>query len=761
MYLTILFLLFTSNNLHDNFQPIDTNKNLQSIDLQINKQKNWGNFIVQDEYTRANDWYNNQVDSIQNSTNLTNKQLEQDSDTLKNSYIKEKKDTTSEEATELLEEVVVSAGLRPISKSNSIVPVDVYSKNYFKANPNPSLFEAIQNINGLRPQLNCNVCATGDIHINGLEGPYTMILIDGMPIVSGLSTVYGLNGIPQSLIERIEVVKGPSSTRYGSEAIGGIINVITKSPLKGNNIYIDVFATDWKETNADLGATFKIGKKANGIIGFNHFNYGSPKDFDKDNFTDMTLQNRSALFNKFIFQRKKNRFFSLSGRLIKEERWGGEMQWNKSYKGSDKIYGESIDTKRWELQGTYQLPSKEHIVFQFSANNHLQNSAYGTTLFDAKQLTSFGLLTWNKDIANHNLLLGISYRYTFYDDNTPITADGVHVDLNKPMKTKLPGILLQDEVNIARQHDLLLGIRYDYNNIHGSIFSPRVYYKWHSKDKSQIVRVGIGNGFRVANVFTEDHAALTGAREVVFANKLQPEKSWNLQTNYIKKMYFSNAFLNIDLSGFYTYFNNRIIANLDADPNKIIYNNLNGYGISRGLAMNVDFKTDNGLNLMAGATLMDVYQKEEGIKTKPLFTETFTAVWNMGYTFNRLQMSIDYTGNIYSPMRLPLISDLDPRLPYAPWWSIQNIQITKNITSNSSIFLGLKNLLNWTPRKSNPFLIARAHDPFDKEVVFDANGQAIASPTNPYALTFDPTYAYAPNQGRRFFLGFRWQLKVD
>ena len=105
--------------------------------------------------------------------------------------------------------------MKEVSRLESPVPVEVYSPVFFKANPTPSIFESLQNVNGVRPQLNCNVCNTGDIHINGLEGPYTMILIDGMPIVSGLSTVYGLTGIPQALIERMEIVKGPASTLYG------------------------------------------------------------------------------------------------------------------------------------------------------------------------------------------------------------------------------------------------------------------------------------------------------------------------------------------------------------------------------------------------------------------------------------------------------------------------------------------------------------------------------------------------------------------
>ena len=99
-----------------------------------------------------------------------------------------------------LDEIVISGTLRPVSKSNSPVPVEVYSETFFRKNPTPSIFESLQNVNGVRPQLNCSVCNTGDIHINGLEGSYTFVLIDGMPIVSGLSTVYGLTGIPQALI---------------------------------------------------------------------------------------------------------------------------------------------------------------------------------------------------------------------------------------------------------------------------------------------------------------------------------------------------------------------------------------------------------------------------------------------------------------------------------------------------------------------------------------------------------------------------------
>ena len=228
-----------------------------------------------------------------------------------------------------LDEIIVTGTLRPVTKSASPVPVDVYGQHFFKKNPNPSIFESLQNINGVRPQLNCNVCNTGDIRINGLEGPYTFVLIDGMPLVSGLSTVYGLTGIPQALIEKIEIVKGPASTLYGSEAVGGILNIITKKPSNSPRIVVDNFSSSWAEINADLGFQYKMSKKIHALLGIQYFNYQKIIDKNNDLFTDLALQNRISLFNKLNIERKGNKKFTLAFRYMYEDRWGGETRWKK------------------------------------------------------------------------------------------------------------------------------------------------------------------------------------------------------------------------------------------------------------------------------------------------------------------------------------------------------------------------------------------------------------------------------------------------
>lgn len=649
-----------------------------------------------------------------------------------------------------LEEVIITGTLKAVSRLESPIPVEVYAPTFLKRNPTPNIFEALQNVNGVRPQLNCNVCNTGDIHINGLEGPYTLVLIDGMPIVSGLSTVYGLSGIPNSLIEQIEIVKGPASSLYGSEAVGGLINIITKLPENAPRFFADGFVTGWGEVNLDAGFKANVGKKATVLFGANYFKYDNIIDNNKDNFTDLTLQDRISIFQKWDFKRASNKKLSLAGRYFYEDRWGGELQWTKADRGRNEVYGESIYTSRFEILGNYELPIKEKVNFQFSYSDHDQNSVYGDTPYLAQQRIGFGQLIWDKKINKHDLLFGSSVRYNYYNDNTTATVNADEVII--------PSLFVQDEIIFSKKQSLLLGMRYDYDSRHGNIFTPRIAYKYKPTDED-IIRVNAGTGFRVVNLFTEEHAALTGAREVIIEEALKPEESYNITLNYLKKLYLKNGiYFTLDTSAWYTYFTNAIIPDYDTNPNQIIYDNLDGYSTSKGFSLNVDAVLGSGIKAALGATYQDVSQTENGEKREQILTEKFSGVYAFSYKNYPTNLTVDYTGNIYGPMRLPLLGDLDPRQEYSPTWSIQNIQITHDGIDNLEIYGGVKNLLNWTPNKGNPFIIARANDPFDQNVQFDGNGDVIATTDNPYALTFDPSYVYGPNQGIRLFFGVRYKL---
>lgn len=653
-----------------------------------------------------------------------------------------------------MEEVVITGTLKEISKDDSPINIDIVTPKLFQKTATPNLFEATGLVNGVKPQINCNVCNTGDIHINGMEGPYTLILIDGMPIVSGLSSVYGLMGIPASMMERLEIAKGPAGALYGSEAMGGTINLITKNPSLAPKFYVDYYGTSYLENNLDLSTKLKLGKKANLLSGVNVYYYDSPVDINKDGFTDVTLQKRISSFNKMNFNRKDNREFSMAVRYVYEDRWGGQMNWDKPFRGGDSVYGESIFTNRAEFISKYQWPVKEKIITQLSYNLHDHDSYYGKTSFMAFQSTTFAQTYWNKLLGRkkrHDVLVGIAYKNLWFDDNSAVTQskDG---KVNIPENSNTIGLFLQDEIALdtVSKHKLLLGFRGDYNEVYKFIPSPRIAYKWAPSYKF-IFRLNFGTGFRIVNVFTEDHAALTGAREVVFVNKIKPEQSYNASLNMVYKMRTTKTAMIIwDGSLFYYYFTNKIYGNYDKDPNKVIYDNLSGYAFSRGASLSAALVGTGNFKFTLGATYADVQNITKDSTGKEIASwQLQSPNWSgniiIGYNFPKQNIKLDVTGNWYGPQRLPILPN-DYRPEYSPWFCLLNIQASKTFNNKFEIYLGAKNLLNFLPE--NP--IMRPNDPFDKKA-----GNVIE---NPNGYTFDPSYNYAPIQGFRIYGGVRLTL---
>lgn len=650
-----------------------------------------------------------------------------------------------------LSEIVVTGNMREMSKDESPVNIDILSPKLFQKTSTPNLFEATSLVNGVKPQINCNVCNTGDIHINGMEGPYTLILIDGMPIVSGLSSVYGLMGIPISMIERLEIAKGPAGALYGTEAMGGTINLITRDPSRAPKFFMDHYTSSYLENNLDVGTSFSIGQKVQWLSGANLYWYDTPTDRNDDGFTDVTLQKRVSLFNKFSLTRPEGKAFTIALRVVGEDRWGGQMNWNPTFRGGDSVYGENILVKRSELIGKYEWPGKEKLVTQFSYNLHDQDAAYGETFFIARQSTGFMQTFWDKKINERNQFLGgISLKHLWYDDNTAVTfrpdSSG-----NNPESGINAGVFVQEEISLDElsKFKLLLGFRGDYHNVYKFIPSPRLAFKWspHFRFTS---RLNLASGFRIVNVFTEDHAALTGARKVIFAEKIEPEKSYNGSLNFVYKQQGpANTLITWDLSFFYYHFFNKIFANYDDDPRLVIYRNLNGYAYSRGVALNTTLAGTGFFKLITGFTYCDVKNitRINGAANQVL-SQLNTPVWSgnliASFDWKKEGWRSDITGNWYGPQRLAVLPN-DFRPEYSPWFFLLNLQVSKTLR-NFEAYAGVKNLLNFIPQ--HPLM--RPADPFNKQV-----NDPVRNPDN---YVFDTAYNYAPVQGLRFYLGFRYSL---
>ena len=737
-------------------------------------------------------------------------------------------------ATGDVEEVVVTGTMKQVRKSDSPVPVTIISAKLFQKNPTSNVLDALYQVNGLNPQVNCNMCNTSDIGINGMQGPYTMVLIDGMPIVSSLSTVYGLSGIPNSIIQQVEIVKGPASSLYGSEAIGGVINIITKKASQAPRFFLDYNSTTWEELTGNIGFSQSFNKNVSTLFNIDGYYYDKPQDLNHDNYMDKTLQKRVSIFNKWDFKQQYNKTASVSLRYYNENRNGGELGWDKDQRGyvqfnelnndlaspgyngdvvlpngytvfnqkyakgfriprfltpSEKQewiqkvhnanpdalladhmkYQESIYTSRFEAVGQWQLPIKENITIQASYNQHDQNSAYGTELFMAHQKTGFGQIYWDKKWGAHDLLAGIAYRYTWFKDNTIASNNGTF-----PFETHLPGIFFQDLWKTGEKTSFLLGYRLDYdktisaNGSHENIVhSPRAAFKW-TPNSNNTLRASVGTGYRVVNIFSEDHRALSGQYEARFGEDLKPEKSISGTLDYEGRLATESVGLTYDIGAYYTHFFNKIYPVRNDQTRTLTYYNVDGQEYARNIGLSLDIALNFSfpLRLTGGvsynkAQLFEFQRDAEGTKTNTTitardfeFSPRWMGVYSASYDISK-HLTIDITGDWKGPMLLPTQGQMetydamgsvtgsirDPRPERSPWFTKVNSQLTYRL-NKIQIYGGVKNILNYMPK----YVLVNSNDPFNDHAKKYGG------------LQFDTEYNYTPLQARIGYLGIRYSF---
>ncbi len=653
-----------------------------------------------------------------------------------------------------LDAVVVTGTMTPTMITASPVKVEVITSkhlNNFIPAAASSIMEGIKLINGVQEVVACGVCFTNSISINGLPGPYTAVLIDGSPMFGNLASVYGLNGIPNMIIDRFEVIKGPNSTLYGSEAMAGVINVITKDPADQPTLSIDVMGTTHLETFGNIGVSTTT-RKWKGFTGLNYAVIGDFDDENSDGFSDLANLDRYSLFSKWSLNRPKDKKFTIAGKLYYEDRRNGveaylEDRAYREMRGSDSIYGESIYTYRGEIFGTYELPTSENIKLDYSASHHIQDSYYGADHYEAEQSIAYTNLVWTKSINKHEIVSGLTNRFQFYDDNTVATErQSGGFTRNSPDNQWIPGVFAQDEIQLNKWFSLLAGVRLDHYSSHGFIPSPRLSTKT-KLGQWTTLRSNFGTGFRVVNLFTEDHAFVTGQRDVQIVEQLKPEQSVNGSLNLNHVFTIGNTQGMVDLDGFYSYFYNKIIPNYDT-PGSIIYANSPGYAVSRGIGINWNQEFAFPLSYSLGWNLQEVTETRDGTSRDVEFAPQWSGVFTANYNWKKAKVTVGYTLRVTGPMALPEVYDLngegvpdnDPRPLESEPFAFQNIQVNKQFSEKFSVYGGVQNMFNYIQSESP---LVGINDPNN------------ATGFSPY---FDTSYAYSPIHGREFYLGVKWQL---
>ncbi len=663
-------------------------------------------------------------------------------------------------SSDLLDEIVVSGTMKPTFVSKSPIKIDVITEKQldtYLPSAASSIIESAQLVNGVQEVVDCGICYTNSISVNGLPGTYTAILMDGTPIYGNLASVYGINGIPNLIIDRFEVIKGPSSTLYGSEAVAGVINIITKNPADQPPLSVDLMTSSHEEVFSNIAYAPKLGK-SNAYFGLN-YNYSNHyQDINEDGFGDGVNTDRISFFTKFNVYRPSEKIFTIAGKYYFEDRRNGVEAFvkDRAYKelrGNDELYGESVYTNRVELFGTYALNTSASLKIDYSLSNHLQDSYYGTDQYEASQQIAFTNFIWSFDYKKHDFLLGSSLRYDAYDDST-IATEKINDDgdlINNPNNQFVPGVFMQDEFRATEKFTALGGLRFDLHQEHGIIFAPRLNLKYTASEWTTF-RFNFGTGFKVVNLFTEDHAFVLGQRDVVILEDLEPERSYNFSLNYNQVYTGFNGSGSFDIEAFYTHFTNKIIPDYD-QQGLIIYENTDGWARTMGISANVNHNFKFPVSLNLGLNILNSTETEydeDGVEVTEnlLYAPRMSTVLTVNYQLAKQQITFAYTAQYTGVMALPEVYELDetgtpvsePRPLTSKPFSLHQVQISKDFNSNYTLYLGANNLFNFV-QKESPLV---GHD--------DPN---YAPGFSPY---FDTSYVYAPNHGREFYIGFKWNL---
>ena len=625
-----------------------------------------------------------------------------------------------EEVSFTTDEVVVSANRNEVSRKAAPVVVNVMSAKLFETVNSTDLAKSLNFQSGLRVENNCQNCGFPQVRINGLEGPYSQILINSRPIISALSGVYGLEQIPVNMIERVEVVRGGGSALFGANAVGGTINIITKDPINNSfQVASTMSNMNGKSWEQYMGGNVSLVAKDNsyGIALYETYRNRNPYDADGDGFSELGKLNMNTFGMRAYYRPNYFSRINVEYHTTNEFRRGGnkfnlqphEADITEQTKHIINSGGVSYD-RYW---------GEKHKMSVYGSIQHTdRNSYYGAQ----KDMNAYGKtndLTWvvggmyvgNMDrclFAPATFTGGVEYQSNSLHD----VMTGYHRDMQQDVR--IAGGFVQNEWRLNRW-TMLVGARLDKHNlIDHPIFSPRVNFLYKPSDNLQ-ARLTYSTGFRAPQAYDEDlHVTAVGGEgvQIRLADGLREERSNSFSGSVDWSFPMGHWQSNILLEGFYTDLHHVfVLEDIGEDQNgDKIKERRNGSG-AKVYGVNLDAKVAHGreAQLQLGFTvqrsrynLAEVWtsegEEEQTTKRMPRTPDyygyfTFTSAPLKNFDFS---LSGTYTGKMIVPHMAGYIEK--SRMEHTPQFMDLNLKLNYTFVLKDHIKMqvngGVQNIFN-------------------------------------------------------------------
>ena len=515
----------------------------------------------------------------------------------------------------LLETVVISANRNETNRKEAPSIINVISSKLFENTNSLCLAQGLNFQPGLRVETNCQNCGFQQVRINGLDGPYSQILIDSRPIFSALAGVYGIEQIPANMIERVEIMRGGGSAIYGSNAIAGTINIITKEPTSNSVTLSNTFSSIYgmeSDINTSLNATTVSDDYKTGAMFFGSTRQRSPLDYDNDGFTEIGKINVKNIGFRGFYKTGNYSKLTMEYHNLGEYRRGGNKLNLPPHEADITEQVEHNINSGGLKYDIFSKDSKQRLNLYSSAQQTERKSYYGTQ----QDPNAYGFT------SDKSFVAGMQYSYAMdtllfmpaeFTMGSEYSANGLKDEMlgyNRVIKQSVntKSIFMQNEWKNEKL-GILIGGRFDKHNlIKNPIISPRVNIRY-NPDEFINLRISYSTGFRAPQTFDEDlHIAAVGGNAALIQidPNLKPEKSHSYSASVDLYKTFGQAQTNLLIEGFYTDLNNVFLLEEignDADGNKILERRNGSGAVVKGINIEGKIAGTSKIQFQFGFTL--------------------------------------------------------------------------------------------------------------------------------------------------------------
>lgn len=588
------------------------------------------------------------------------------------------------------------------------------------------------------------ITGTKQIRMLGLSGKYVQIMQDNMPSLRGLTSIHGLDYIPGTWINSIQVSKGAGSVVNGFESTTGQINIEMKKPGNSERFHLNVFGSAQGRLETNIYIDHPIRKHWETTLLIHGKNQQFEFDQNNDNFLDQPLVNQLILRNEWKYMKNNIRMTYGVGGLITDSKAGTLLN-------QKAIPNYNVNSKAKQINAFskigYLFPENDYksLAIQLTGRYYSYEGNFSSQTYIGEQTSSyFNTIYQNSINENQSYKTGISGNYDNYKESIDLDTT---MQSNFLLEEQVLGAYFEHTLN-RKRFSLISGLRADYNFIYGAFLTPRLHARYNLTENTT-AKLAIGNGTRTPNIIMENIGLLASSRRWIIKQEnnlprygLEQEKAWNFGIGLNQEFKVNRRKGNIQLDLYRTEFTNQVVIDLEQSTQEVNVYNLDGNSFANSLQTEINYELNKRFDIRLAYRYLDVKTTYESNEQNLPFVSKNRAFVSLSYSSRKSKKGGLWKGELTSQwigqQRIP--STITSPSQYqlnsnAPDYFLINSQITRIFNKHFEVYLGGENLTNF-----------KQEDP-------------IVQVNNPNGEYFDSSLIWGPIMGSNYYIGLRWTVQ--